>query len=552
MNRAKPNIAAGALALVVIAATTTPAVLPPRVYQERIRDSKIKALAVVESAEKLAEKRGVIDLKVTFRAAKSFGARSVTGSFIGFCKAFNPKSGHTPMAGPTIYLDPKVGQTVYVTVSDLKGRITSLTRATPRLMEALIRRPETVQPGMASVRVVDGSDALLKRASELAGKGDYVAALAEAKKAVAVNDSYPEAWAAVGQLEERRGRYAEAVKAYTKAIECGVRPVEAYARRGRCYLDMGDSKRAMADIRQAIALDPKASILYDLLGVAIYESARKAEDYVPAADEFRRAIEVDPKDRYAPIFLFLSLARAGRDGRPALREALGRSKTSEWPAPAMKMFLGQISPEQCLAAAEYNDDVRRGEQMCEANYYAGMFYLLKGEDYRAAGRFMNCLEQGIFDYVEHRLAKVELSRLLRGLKRKGAAAPGKPKAPEDPLQAHVQALLDTKGDLKAFSAKVDEVAKSGKPESVTVLTRVMLDLPWPKGESNPGRAPKFVVARRLDQLVASSEHDTLCAAYFRALDGEGDLAKAKAALLQWTQENLPKMKWDGGRFVPQK
>ena len=109
MNRARCPIAAAALALVTLVAASAPAVLPPDVYKERIRDSKVKALAVIQNVEKLHEKRGVVDLKVTFQAAKSFGKTPVPGAFVGYCKAFDNTSGHVPMPGPTTSHTPKAG-----------------------------------------------------------------------------------------------------------------------------------------------------------------------------------------------------------------------------------------------------------------------------------------------------------------------------------------------------------------------------------------------------------------------------------------------------------
>lgn len=93
------------------------------------------------------------------------------------------------------------------------------------------------------------------------------------------------------------------------------------------------------------------------------------------------------------------------------------------------------------------------------------------------------------------------------------------------------------------------MAASGEYDSVVALTHAMFELPWVEAQRPRGRRdvrmPKLAVERALDGLVAVPEHDRLSAAYFRALEGDGDVEQARATLLSWTLAQREKLAWDG-------
>ena len=51
---------------------------------------------------------------------------------------------------------------------------------------------------------------------------------------------------------------------------------------------------------------------------------------------------------------------------------------TKWPAPIIRLYLGQMAPEAVLdAARDPNADTKR-EQLCEANFYLGELALQRG------------------------------------------------------------------------------------------------------------------------------------------------------------------------------
>jgi lipoprotein NlpI len=60
---------------------------------------------------------------------------------------------------------------------------------------------------------------------------------------------------------------------------------------------------------------------------------------------------------------------------------------SKWPAPIIRFYLGQITPEAVLDAAHDSNANKKREQLCEANFYLGEWALQRGTKDEAARLF---------------------------------------------------------------------------------------------------------------------------------------------------------------------
>ncbi|WP_204275497.1 hypothetical protein, partial [Enterobacter hormaechei] len=67
-----------------------------------------------------------------------------------------------------------------------------------------------------------------------------------------------------------------------------------------------------------------------------------------ALGDFRQLTAVNP-DSYSAIWSELAERRNGAPGH--LREAMGRLDMTKWPAPVVRMLLGDETPAETLAAA---------------------------------------------------------------------------------------------------------------------------------------------------------------------------------------------------------
>jgi lipoprotein NlpI len=67
----------------------------------------------------------------------------------------------------------------------------------------------------------------------------------------------------------------------------------------------------------------------------------------------------------------ITLASAGR-------QQLAKIDMTAWPAPVIRLFLGQMTPAAVLAAADDPDATKKKGQVCEANFYDGELALRAG------------------------------------------------------------------------------------------------------------------------------------------------------------------------------
>jgi lipoprotein NlpI len=70
-----------------------------------------------------------------------------------------------------------------------------------------------------------------------------------------------------------------------------------------------------------------------------------------------------------------------------LAQATGQLDMKKWPAPLIRLFLGQSTQEAVLAAADDPDAHKKQGQVCEANFYSGELALIQGTKEKAADLF---------------------------------------------------------------------------------------------------------------------------------------------------------------------
>jgi lipoprotein NlpI len=130
-----------------------------------------------------------------------------------------------------------------------------------------------------------------------------------------------------------------------------------------------------------------------------------------AAEDFAAEIDLRPEDAHAHALWALAVARSGADPSGRLRRFAESRAERGWPHPLIALLLGEIGPDECLAAAGDPDpDTARGN-LCEAHFYIGEYLLLTGDREGAARQFRDCLATGADEYNEFMLAQQEWTRL---------------------------------------------------------------------------------------------------------------------------------------------
>ncbi|KQM85662.1 hypothetical protein ASE70_17670 [Sphingomonas sp. Leaf22] len=133
------------------------------------------------------------------------------------------------------------------------------------------------------------------------------AAIAVARRAIALNPDLPRAYRVLGFLLKNQLRFADALTAYRRANALGT---DAGALIGYSFFlaEIGHARDALAQADKAVALDPLNASAISAQGNAHYLGG----DYEAAITALRRMLRVAPERFYARYYIGLSLMWLGR------------------------------------------------------------------------------------------------------------------------------------------------------------------------------------------------------------------------------------------------
>jgi predicted Zn-dependent protease len=216
----------------------------------------------------------------------------------------------------------------------------------------------------------------------------------------------------LGSLYYNRGyEYAakddleRAIADYDESIRLDPKSAPGFARRADIHAAKGDNNRAIADYSEAIKLDPKAMDTYKNRGRArLYEGA-----LAEALADIKQAAQIDPRNAYAALWLDIANRRSKLASQ--LPQAVGQLEMTNWPAPVVRLYTGQLTPDAVLAAADDPDEKTKKRQVCDAYFYSGEWALQQGAKDDATRLFrlaaVNCPRR----LIESSSANAELKAL---------------------------------------------------------------------------------------------------------------------------------------------
>ncbi|HLH96092.1 MAG TPA: hypothetical protein VKW08_13345 [Xanthobacteraceae bacterium] len=164
----------------------------------------------------------------------------------------------------------------------------------------------------------------------------------------------------------------------------------------------------IASYNQRLMLDPRDDDAYFRRGIANFYAGSIGESIA----DIEKAHELDPSYPYYPMWLGII---GGRSGMPShLAEEVSHLDMTKWPAPIIRLLLGQLAVSAVLAAADDPDTTVQAGQICEANFYIGQLDMLKSSVKEAEHRFRLAAIGCPQDFVEGPAARAELKALGAG------------------------------------------------------------------------------------------------------------------------------------------
>jgi tetratricopeptide (TPR) repeat protein len=155
----------------------------------------------------------------------------------------------------------------------------------------------------------------------------------------------------------------------------------------------------------AISHDPKDDDAYFHRGIASFYAGDRSQ----ALADLDQAGKLDPAYPYYALWIDIIDQRHNAASR--LPQAISHIDMTRWPAPVIRLFLGQTTPALVLAAAEDADATTKRGQVCEANFYSGELALRHGAKDEATRLFRLAAAGCTRDFVEGSAASAELNAL---------------------------------------------------------------------------------------------------------------------------------------------
>jgi len=223
------------------------------------------------------------------------------------------------------------------------------------------------------------------------------------------------------ELYYRRGALYDAVGLrtlarmdFTRALEYNPRLADAYNFLGIQYTQLEEFDYAYEAFDSAIELDPEHRYAYLNRGIAEYYDARTEL----SQEDLEYHLEKEPEDPYRVIWLFLAeYENNPEQAQISLKENAEKLDKSEWGYQITQLYAGKLSKEAFLKRMTRNlgESEKLTERLCEAYFYLGKYMQIKGDQLEAMNYFKLALMTNVYEFVEHRYASVELTRIRHAL-----------------------------------------------------------------------------------------------------------------------------------------
>jgi lipoprotein NlpI len=161
----------------------------------------------------------------------------------------------------------------------------------------------------------------------------------------------------------------------------------------------------IAYYNSAIKRDSKDDDAYFQRGLAEFYAGAVPQ----ALADLEQASNLDPEYPYYPLWIEIIDKRSNLPSN--LSQAIAHINMTKWPAPVIRLFLGETTPAAVLTAADDPDANTKRGQVCEANFYSGELALQKGAKDEAAHLFRLAVEGCPSEFAEGPAGSAELNAL---------------------------------------------------------------------------------------------------------------------------------------------
>ena len=203
------------------------------------------------------------------------------------------------------------------------------------------------------------------------------------------------------------GHYDKAVADFSNAVKLNPDYVTAFISRANAYAKLEQYKAAYQDFATAQKLSPQNTAIYVIRGSLNFLLGR----FQDAVADYRYYLSLKPRDMYRMMWLHLSQKYLDKNSPSDLEKYSKNVNLDEWPGALIKLYLGQVGPDDFLKAFRKNINTMEPQYLCEGFYYLGQYFLLTGKKKLAADSFRQAVKSNAKQNIEYEFALAYYTRL---------------------------------------------------------------------------------------------------------------------------------------------
>jgi len=194
---------------------------------------------------------------------------------------------------------------------------------------------------------------------------------------------------------------------FSHALQLKPDLIDAYNFLGIHYTQLQEFAQAYEQFDSALDLAPEHEYAYLNRGIALYYGSRPEL----ASIDFKAFHQKQQDDPYRLLWLYLTEYEVDPlAAKYSLKQRAEIVDERTWAKQVVYLYLGEISQSEFVKGL--TKDVRSNkeltERLCEAYFYLGKYNQTLGYRGSAANYFKLALSTNVYEFVEHRYAKLEL------------------------------------------------------------------------------------------------------------------------------------------------
>lgn len=220
-----------------------------------------------------------------------------------------------------------------------------------------------------------------------------------------------------GVIYDRMGLRTLSQLDFQRALSLRKDYADAYNFIGIHLTLLGQYNEAFEAFDSALELEPEHSYAYLNRGIALYYYGRPEL----AIDDLEQFHVKKASDPYRAIWLYLAEHKIDPEGAK-LRLIYNSHAIDKnlWAFQLVELFLGRIDEQTFINGMAKNVSSTRQlvDRLCEGYFYLAKLKLQEGEEEAAKNYFRLALTTNVYEFVEHKYARLELDRLYRIAKKR--------------------------------------------------------------------------------------------------------------------------------------